>query len=492
MQQQWGAPLPYAPPPPPRGRSPWGIIAAIVALLVVAASGVGAYVLFKRHHVKAAAAWSDADCPVPVTSDDPTWGQRAATVTLVFFADFEDATTASMMPTIATLESMYGPAQLRVVWKHLPTSNAARDAAEASAGAHDLKGDDAFWHFADRAFSTHTLSAASYETWASESGVDVKKLREGIKLHTWQTKVEDDERLAHTVGAFKPPVSFVNGIQVTGAEPLATWQHVIDDELTRAHLVQASGVAPDRIYVTRAKDNFGTSSMPFSTASAPATATATATVTATATATVPAFPVLVRRIPLGPSPALGPRDALITIVEFADFQCPYCKRAEATLATVRAKYGSDLRIVWKNQPLAFHTRAAAAAELALEARDERGDLVFWAVHDELYAVAPTLDDATLMRIARGHGVSEPKAMMAISSNAHRAWIADDQALAKKVGATGTPTFFINGRELMGAQPASRFEEIIDDELTKARARVASGTRRDKVYDAIMADSTDPP
>ncbi len=168
----------------------------------------------------------------------------------------------------------------------------------------------------------------------------------------------------------------------------------------------------------------------------------------------------------------------------------HCKKSETTLALLRAKYGDDLRIVWKNQPLAFHTRAAPAAELALEARDERGDVGFWAVHDDLYASAPTLDDATLMRIARDHGVSEAKAKLAIATSKHQSMVDDDQALAKKVGASGTPNFFINGRQLTGAQPQASFEAIIDDELKKAKDRVAKGTTKDKVYDAVMGEAVD--
>ncbi len=484
----WNAPPGYLPPPMPPSRTPWLAIFATLFLVFFAITVIGglSYVLISRSRTTAATTWSDADSPVPVTSKDPSWGDRTAPVTLVVFGDFEDPFTAKLSPTIDSLKSLYGPSQLRVVWKHLPLSHHknARDAAEAAAGVYALKDSDAFFHFSERAFANqHTLSSASYEMWAAESSVDMKKLRQGLAHHTWMTKVDDDERLAHTLGAFTTPMSFLNGIQITGLQSLTVWQRIIDDELPKTRTVMSSGVPGDRIYVTRSKDNFGTTPSP--------ALLVTATATATTTYTPPPTSLAVYRVPVGSSPVLGKKDALVTIVEFGDLQCPFCKKAETTLAGLRLKYGDDLRIVWKNNPLAFHTRAVPCAELALEARDERGDVTFWAVHDEIYASSPTLDDATLLRIAHDHGVSDTKAKIALTLGTHQTLIDADQTLAKKVGANGTPTFFVNGRQLTGAQPQATFETLIDEELTKAKARMARmGIGKDKVYDAIMADATD--
>jgi protein-disulfide isomerase len=193
------------------------------------------------------------------------------------------------------------------------------------------------------------------------------------------------------------------------------------------------------------------------------------------------------RVPIGTSPILGRRDALVTIVEFGDLQCPFCKRAETTLAALRVKYGADLRIVWKNEPLAFHKRALPAGELAYEARDEHGDAAFWTVHDAIYASSPSLEDGDLLRIALDHGINATNVARAISTSRHKPLFDADIALAAKVGATGTPTFFVNGQRLQGAQPQATFESVIDERLTDARARVARGTRREDVYDAVMTD-----
>jgi protein-disulfide isomerase len=186
----------------------------------------------------------------------------------------------------------------------------------------------------------------------------------------------------------------------------------------------------------------------------------------------------VYKVPVGTSPTLGKKTALVTIVEFSDFQCDYCKRAEPTLAALRAQYGDDLRVVWKNQPLANHARAKPAAELAMDAADQKKD--FWAVHDDLYASQSDLGDATLARIASGHGVKQ--------TTAHHKSIDDDQALASSLHIDSTPIFFVNGHKIVGAQSVDKFKALIESELAFARAYVANGVKREQVYDNIMASA----
>ncbi len=421
--------------------------------------------------------WSDSTSPIPVTSADPTWGDREAPVTIVLFADFEDPFAAKMPPTIDGVEKLYGPTVVRVVWKNNPQSWHARahDAAEASYGCFDLKGNDAFWHFQDRAFANQkSLDAASFETWAGESYVDLVKFRDGVSTHKWAAKVDEDARLAKSLRVYTGQ-AFINGIKIYTSSSLTSWQKEIDDELPKARAALSGGVAGDQVYVNRSTANY---------AAVPTAPTSTTYVAPTTAGAV------VYRVPIGSSPVRGPNDALVTLVEFADFQCPFCNRLETTLDALRAKYGSDLRVVWKNEPLPFHTRALPAAELAFEARSEKGDAVFWLVHDELYrSQATRFDDATLMSIATKFGIDTTKAKTAIATNKYQPLIDADHTLGKGVGVVGTPNSFVNGRQLSGAQPQSVFETAIDEELKKARDRVTRGTPRAKVYDEIMSTAT---
>jgi protein-disulfide isomerase len=177
----------------------------------------------------------------------------------------------------------------------------------------------------------------------------------------------------------------------------------------------------------------------------------------------------------------------VTIVEFGSFQCPFTKRAEATVAELRALYGDKVRVVWKDEPLEFQERSMPAAELAREARAQKGDAAFWAVHDALFASAPSLADADFERIAAAAGLDVHKAMVAVRAHEHEADVERDLALSDDFDTGGTPNFFINGRHMNGAQPIEKFRAIVEDEIAGAGALVASGTKPEALYDALVAN-----
>ena len=189
-------------------------------------------------------------------------------------------------------------------------------------------------------------------------------------------------------------------------------------------------------------------------------------------------------------PILGSKDALVTIVEFSDFQCPFCKRVKPTLEQVRAKYGADVRFVWKDHPLDFHNQARPAAALARYAFDAQGAEGFWAVHDLIFDKQSQLrqGDETLEEIAVEAGLKWTSAKKAIESGKYTRLMDTSSELAEDVEARGTPHFFINGRRIPGAQPLNVFEAIIDQELAKARALEARGVPRAKIYATLMEDA----
>ncbi|HHH26768.1 MAG TPA: hypothetical protein ENK57_00230 [Polyangiaceae bacterium] len=188
------------------------------------------------------------------------------------------------------------------------------------------------------------------------------------------------------------------------------------------------------------------------------------------------------RVPVGHSATRGVADAKVTLVMITDFQCPFCKRAQPTIRALERRYGSDLRIVVKHNPLAFHSRARPAA-LAAEAAHEQGK--FWELHDLLYENNRSLSDGDLRRWAKEAGcdMSRFRADKGKAALARR--VDEDIALARKVGARGTPAFFVNGRFLSGAQPEAAFAKVIDEELTEADRRIASGTPQDFLYEVLM-------
>ena len=202
--------------------------------------------------------------------------------------------------------------------------------------------------------------------------------------------------------------------------------------------------------------------------------------------------VEVYRVPVDNAPMRGPADALVTIVTFSDFQCPFCSRVLPTLEQVVATYGNDVRIVFRQNPLPFHSNAGPAAEAALEAYAQRGAQGFWAMHDLLFENQRSLDRADLERYAAQLQLDMPRFRLALDNHVHQATIAADQALAAQVGASGTPAFFINGRMLMGAQPFESFRTAIDAARADALTRSAN-TPRAQLYAAIIANGrTSPP
>jgi protein-disulfide isomerase len=196
------------------------------------------------------------------------------------------------------------------------------------------------------------------------------------------------------------------------------------------------------------------------------------------------------KVPVGDSVQKGPDDALVTIVEFSDFECPFCARVNPTLEQIEEKYGDDVRFVFKHNPLPFHRNAPLASEYALAAA-EQGK--FWEMHDKLFENQKALKEPQLDEYARELGLNLDKIHAYVESGKGKKVIAEDQKLARSIGASGTPSFYINGVKVAGAQPLPKFEKVIDDRMAAAKALVAKGTAKADVYAALTKDGrTSPP
>jgi len=194
-------------------------------------------------------------------------------------------------------------------------------------------------------------------------------------------------------------------------------------------------------------------------------------------------PAAYYKVELGDAQAIGPDSALVTIVTWSDFQCPFCSRVSPTIDELRRDYGKDLRYVFMHNPLAFHKQAEPAARAA-EAAGEQGK--FWEMHDLLFENSRDLTEKNFAKWARklGLDVKRFKRDFASSTIANR--VEEQQRKGNALGARGTPAFFVNGRFLSGAQPVASFKVLIDEEMKKAEAKVAAGTPRSGVYAATIA------
>ncbi len=161
------------------------------------------------------------------------------------------------------------------------------------------------------------------------------------------------------------------------------------------------------------------------------------------------------------SPSIGPEDAAITVVEFSDFQCPFCGRVVGTMKQIEKEYGDDVRIVFKHLPLAMHTKAPEA-HAAAQAAANQGR--FWEMHDLIFSNQREMSGAKYLEYASqlDLDIDQFKADMASADTRKR--VDSDVAEANRLGVTGTPGFFINGKFTSGAKPFSEFKRIIDQQL----------------------------
>jgi len=174
--------------------------------------------------------------------------------------------------------------------------------------------------------------------------------------------------------------------------------------------------------------------------------------------------------------ARGPETALVTIVEFSEFQCPFCARVAPTLKRIEETYKSSVRIVWKHLPLQEIHKNAMGASLAAEAAGRQGR--FWEFHDRLFADQTKLGPDDLKLHAKELQLDMSRFETDLLNSDHKKKIDADMAEAKALDIRGTPGIFINGRFVAGAQPFDVFAKIIDEELAKKGAPIPSRASSD--------------
>ena len=168
--------------------------------------------------------------------------------------------------------------------------------------------------------------------------------------------------------------------------------------------------------------------------------------------------------PASGDPSLGSASAPVTLIEFSDFQCPFCLRVAPTLKQIRARYGDRVRIVWKDFPLTqIHPQAFKAGEAAHCAGEQSK---YWEYHDQLFANQQALQVADLKRYAGDLKLDADKFNTCLDSSKYAERVRNGVAQGTTLGVNSTPTVYINGRLLSGAQPYEAFAAIIDEELAK--------------------------
>src|SRR6478736_482109 len=293
------------------------------------------------------------------------------------------------------------------------------------------KGDAGFLE-ANRRLFEGKLEESDLLALGKELKLDERRLKNAISNNAHAAEIDADSDLAMDFKAAGTPHFFINGLRLSGAQPLENFVTVVEAQLKVANALVAAGTPRAAVYDEILKH-----------AQEP---------DAPERKEMPA--------PSADNPSRGPLNAPILIHEFADFQCPFCQRVEKTLRELEKEYPNKLRFVWHDYPLSFHQYARPAAIVAREARAQKGDAGFWKMHDLLFASDAELTDELLTRHATSLQLNATRLSAAQSDGRFDSVLEKDKAMAEAAGIRGTPAFVINGYYLSGAQPLKAFKRLV--------------------------------
>ena len=405
---------------------------------------------------------------LPVGGDDPARGSDLAYVSVVVFNDLASPKCAELNATLDKLREKYPWDIVRIVEKHDPSPElaSAKLAATAGQGVVATKGSEAFFAYRDALYKEKVVNPDTIRKSAYAAGLSAAEFDAGLERGIWTEKVEHDVQLAKLLGVAEAPATFVNGIFLNGVPTLDLLKDSVEVELAKAKVLEQSGVPRRGIYARAVTANFADPK------------------TRPSAGSELEDPKALWKVPVLASPVRGKATALVTVVEFSEFDCVYCKQANETLNRVRLEYGDRVRIVWKDLPQPTHARSLAAAVYARAGRAQKGDAGFWDAHDKLF-VATKLEDPDLELMAKTSSLDTKLAMAQVRAGAYRRDIDADADLADDVEVRATPQLFINGRRLVGAQPFEKLKVVMDEEVKKAEALVRGGVTASLLYDWII-------
>jgi protein-disulfide isomerase len=395
---------------------------------------------------------------IPVEGS-PITGSADAPVTLVEFTDYQCPYCSRAHTTIQQLQKDYG-SRLRVAMKEFPLTMhpMARGAALAAlaAGAQGK-----YWEMHDRLFANQrALDPASTEGYAGDLGLDVARFKADVASPRLAEIVDRDLELGGGVGVTGTPAIFINGRRLPGgAAPIDNFKVLIDEEMGKADTMIRAGTPANQVYARIVEKGQAPSG--------------------------PKAPTVKKVDAPADAPAFGPAYPKVTIVEWSDFQCPYCSRAAPAVERLRAPYGKDVRVVFRNLPLPMHPNARIASQAAMAAHAQGK---FWPMHDRLFADQSALDRASLDRAAEQLGLDMARFRKDFDSAEVKARIDADMAAAESAGVRATPSFFVNGRLFEGALSFEQFKAEIDREIAKADKLLAQGVKPENLYGRLVADA----
>ncbi|MEM9453995.1 MAG: DsbA family protein [Myxococcota bacterium] len=422
---------------------------------------------------------------VEIWDDDYALGGEQPLVTVVVFTDYACPPCARTWQVMDHLVEDYG-ADLRVVYRAftVPGFGRGEQAAEAAyaAGAQGK-----FWEMHRRLFEQGgNFDRPTLRAHAEALSLDIPRFLDDLDTGTHSSRRMRHRRQAKTLGVMGLPASFVNGLYLAGFADEATWHGVIDEEIRRAREQIAQGTPRAEVYTTFMK---AASTKPVGAGPGEkklreklAAQSASSPAPRKLVAPDPAQRYAVR---VGELPASGDADAPVELVMFFDFRCPYCRRAwQQELGVFLRSQPRGFRVAVRHMPLEIHPEARGAA-LAVLAAARQGKQ--WGMFEKVITHEGPLGRSNFAEYAEALGLDRKRLLADLDEPALEQQLAADLALAQRVGVTGTPAFFINGRYVSGYSPGV-ITNMLEQELAVAQAKIDAGTPREQVVDAVMADA----
>jgi len=442
------------------------VVTATLALVYLQAAGVG------TAHAERDSFDPKAVYKIPRGPQTATEGAASAPIPNGGWGDYACGYFNPVQGTLAKLDLLY-PDQIRWVHRTLPLDDDYTLAAEASLAA---AAQGRFRPMHERLFALRgRVTRAEAELVARELGLDMIRFRADLDVGTYKDVVAGDMADAVKLGITGTPTFFVNGRPVHGNQPLRVFAEVVDQELARAEAARAKH--PAELYDALVEDGRARAD--------------TQDADHDASELDPGSGY---RVGTGlPGHQLGPDDALVTLIEWSDFQCPYCARSAPVVAAVHKKYGDQVRIVFRHYPMAFHRDAQLAAEAGVAASVQGK---FWEYQDQVWAHFGNLSRADLESYASAVRLDMAKFKAALDEHRYRNVVMAEAAAAEALGVGGTPTMFLNGQPIVGSHEQEDLERIIDAHLGNAKQMIAKGLPKGELYPMIMssargADRADP-
>ena len=392
--------------------------------------------------------------------DSPARGPADAPVTIVMFSDFECPYCSEAYATVSALQRDY-PEQIRFVYKAMPLTTRHPNALEAALVGHSAYAQGKFWEFHDLVFSGRGIDPATIDTYVEQLGLDGEQIDRELDTLIHGPALRADLRTAKRLKLTSTPVFFINGRMLSGARPRRIFEHTIEQELELAASLAEGGVAAPQIYdhVTQ----WGYTGIVYE--DEPPSLDEDSV-----------YPV-----PIGDAPVRGPADAPITIVAFSDFQCPFCAKGDVIMDALRARYGDQIRFVFKHFPLPGHPLGALASRASFAAAKVGK---FWEFHDAVFDLGARYSPEELVDVALALGIPRDELEAAMTTEVNDEQINADIQLGMRLMISGTPAYFINGRPIVGFRPEMDFRLLIAEELVRAERARAEGVPAARVYEHL--------